>query len=86
MSCGHVSGGLRREVVELDGRDSVVHAVDDALRDLGTQATGVKVGTCWTHAVPRAYLDRLDMVHVQAVTQLVDAGRAAKRSRQSSCL
>lgn len=74
----HVSSRLGRQVVEFDRSDAVVDSVDDALGDLYNHCGSDHFSTT-LREVTETHLDGLDMVHVEAVAQLVDARRTATR-------
>lgn len=71
---GHGGGRLSGEVVELDGGDTLVHTGDDTLGDLEQQNSQHSGNSESTRR--RTHLDGLEVVHVEAIAELVDAGGA----------
>ena len=73
MTRSHRGGGLSSQVVELDGRDALIHSSNDTLGDLWCRCVSPEPPFVGVDATD---LDGLKMVHVQSIAELVDASSA----------
>lgn len=83
MSRSHVSSSLSSKVVEFDSSDSGVNSTDNSLRNLRVAASFVsKVVPLSSHLGELAYLERIQVVHVETIAELRDS-RSAGQGEQN---
>lgn len=85
MSCSHVSSSLGSKVVEFDSRHSGVDSTDNSLRNLRVATFFVsRVLAVSPHLDETAYLEGIQMVHIETIAELGDSCGAEQEEQSKT--